>query len=523
MLRNSLILNSNRAAMVLVTSTRLTQTTACNNWGLKKEKVAEKMSNEHFLTMDNLSPAVKNVQYAVRGKVVIRAAEIEKELKNGVSKPFERVIRANIGDCHATGQKPITFLRQVMALCSYPALLDSKEFPEDAKAKARKMLAACAGGSVGSYTDSSGLEAVRKDIAEFIKRRDGGVEANPDNIFLTTGASAGIKIIMEMLLNGPGEKPSGFMIPIPQYPLYSATISEYSSENVGYYLDEDNNWGLDVKELERAYKESLNRCKPRAICIINPGNPTGQVLSLENMKEIIKWAYEKKLFILADEVYQDNVYAEGMKFHSFKKVAYELGEPYSKMEIASFYSTSKGFMGECGARAGYFEVVNMEPNVLAELKKLSSAQLCSSVLGQVCMGTVVDPPKPGEPSYELFIKEKNEVLSGLKEKGRLVTELLNKIEGVKCNPVQGAMYAFPQIKIPQRAIDHAKSLKIEPDMFYCLELIDQTGICVVPGSGFLQRPGTYHFRTTILPPVDQIKSLLAKFEKFHLNFLRQWS
>ena len=86
----------------------------------------------------------------------------------------------------------------------------------------------------GSYTDSSGLEAVRKDIAEFIKRRDGGVEANPDNIFLTTGASAGIKIIMEMLLNGPGEKPSGFMIPIPQYPLYSATISEYSSENVRF-------------------------------------------------------------------------------------------------------------------------------------------------------------------------------------------------------------------------------------------------------------------------------------------------
>ena len=81
----------------------------------------------------------------------------------------------------------------------------------------------------------------------------------------------------------------------------------------------------------------------------------------------------------------------------------------------------------------------MEPNVLAELKKLSSAQLCSSVLGQVCMGCVVDPPKPGEPSYDLFMKEKNEVLEGLKEKGRLVTELLNKIEGVKCNPVQGIL------------------------------------------------------------------------------------
>jgi alanine transaminase len=139
------------------------------------------------------------------------------------------------------------------------------------------------------------------------------------------------------------------------------------------------------------------------------------------------------------------------------------------------------------------------------------------------MDTIVNPPKPGEPSYELFMKEKNIVLDGLKEKAQLVTELLNKIEGVKCNPVQGAMYAFPQITIPQKAIDHAKKNGMEPDMFYCLEMIDQTGICVVPGSGFHQRPGTYHFRTTILPPTDQIKSLLAKFEEFHLSFLKQWS
>lgn len=73
---------------------------------------------------------------------------------------------------------------------------------------------------------------MRKEVAEYIQRRDGGIPADPDNIFLTTGASAGIKIIMKMLCNGPGQKPAGFMIPIPQYPLYSATISEYSSESV---------------------------------------------------------------------------------------------------------------------------------------------------------------------------------------------------------------------------------------------------------------------------------------------------
>lgn len=486
-------------------------------------KINGHVANEKFLTLDNLSPAVKNVQYAVRGKIVTRAGELEKELKQGVNKPFEQVIRANIGDCHATGQKPVTFLRQVMAICAFPDLLNDDKFPEDAKERARRILKSCGGGSVGAYTDSAGLEVVKIDIADFISKRDGGVPANPDDIFLTTGASSGIKIVMELLLNGPNDKPAGFMIPIPQYPLYSATISEYSAHQIGYFLEEDNNWALNVDELERAYQSSLETCEPKAICIINPGNPTGQVLSLENIQKIVKWAYSKRLFILADEVYQDNVYADGMKFHSFRKVAYELGAPYSGMEIASFYSTSKGWMGECGARGGYSEIINMDPAVKAELKKLSSAQLCSSALGQTCMDAAVNPPRPNEPSYDLFMQEKNTILNGLKEKARIVTELLNKIEGVKCNPVQGAMYAFPQVILPPKAIAHAKSLNMEPDMFYCLELIEATGICVVPGSGFHQRPGTYHFRTTILPPIDQIKSLLSKFETFHLGFLAKWA
>jgi alanine transaminase len=122
--------------------------------------------------------------------------------------------------------------RQVMALCCYPELLNSDLFPLDAKDKAKKFLRACGGGSVGSYTDSAGVGLVRQAIADFITRRDEGVPARAEDVFLTTGASGGIKIIMELLLNAPGQKPAGFMIPIPQYPLYSATISEYSAEQV---------------------------------------------------------------------------------------------------------------------------------------------------------------------------------------------------------------------------------------------------------------------------------------------------
>ena len=85
------------------------------------------------------------------------------------------------------------------------------------------------------------------------------------------------------------------------------------------------------------------------------------------------------------------------------------------------------------------------------------------------------------------------------------------------------MYAFPRIDLPLKAIEHARAMKMEPDMFYCLELLEETGICVVPGSGFHQKPGTYHFRTTILPPIDQIRSLLSNIEQFHRNFLIKWS
>lgn len=94
------------------------------------------------------------------------------------------------------------------------------------------------------------------------------------------------------------------MVPIPQYPLYSATLAEFDMHQIGYYLDENKNWGLDVEELQRAIDEAKKVSQPRAIVVINPGNPTGQVLTRDNIEQIIKFAYKERLFIFADEVYQ---------------------------------------------------------------------------------------------------------------------------------------------------------------------------------------------------------------------------
>ncbi|EDW06729.2 LOW QUALITY PROTEIN: uncharacterized protein Dmoj_GI15248 [Drosophila mojavensis] len=479
-------------------------------------------SNEKVLSMGNINANYKAMEYAVRGPIVIRAGEIEKELLKGVQKPFDRVIRANIGDCHAMGQKPLTYLRQLMALTMEPRLLNSPEYPDDIKKRACDLLAACSGGSMGSYTDSAGLEFVRRQVAAFLEKRDNGVPADYQNIYLTGGASPGIKSILALLNCPVGGLPPGIMVPIPQYPLYSATITELGMCRVDYFLDEARCWGLDRKELQRAYEESKKKCSPRVLVVINPGNPTGQVLTRENIVEIIKFAYENKLVILADEVYQANVYDKNSKFYSFKQVMNEMGGPHRQQELVSFLSVSKGYLGECGARGGYMEVLNLCPEVKAVLTKSITAQLCSTTAGQVAISALVNPPTPGEPSYELFEKEKSEVLNALKERAELVYKTLSSFEGYTVNPVQGAMYVFPKIEIPPKAVEAAKAKNMLPDVFYAFELLETTGICIVPGSGFGQLPGTYHFRSTILPQTNVLKEMMEKFRVFHAEFMKKY-
>ncbi|KAM6458499.1 alanine aminotransferase 1 isoform 5-T5 [Liasis olivaceus] len=495
-------------------------------WQARQPGMAENGAapQDKVLTLDSMNPHVRKVEYAVRGPIVARATQLQKELKQGARKPFTEVIAANIGDAQAMGQKPITFLRQVSALCLYPDLLNSPEFPEDAKQKARRLLAACGGQSVGAYSASPGIELIRQDVAAFIQRRDDGIPSNPENIYLTTGASNAIVTILKLLVAGEGCSRTGVMIPIPQYPLYSATLADLNAVQINYYLDEENCWALNIEELRRALVQAREHCQPRVLCVINPGNPTGQVQSRKCIEEVIHFAWEEHLFLMADEVYQDNVYAEGSKFHSFKKVLFEMGPKYSRsVELASFHSISKGFMGECGFRGGYMEVINMDPAVQQQLTKLVSVRLCPPVTAQILLDAMVNQPQPGDPSYQQFSQEKAAVLGALAKKAQLTEEIFNRAPGIHCNPVQGAMYAFPRIELPPRAVQDAEAQGQAPDMFFCLKLLEETGICVVPGSGFGQKEGTFHFRMTILPPQEKLEILLQKLSQFHAKFTQEYS
>ena len=217
--------------------------------------------------------------------------------------------------------------------------LSDPNIAEDVKERIILLLNGLGGKSVGAYSDASGVEIIRRHVAEYIEERD-QIPTDWMNIVLTTGASEGAKSMLSFINCGERNgKPTGVMVPIPQYPLYSATICELGMHLISYYLDEDNEWALSIEELNRALKEAKDICKPKAIVVINPGNPTGSVLTRHNIEDIIRFAQQNNLLIIADEVYQHNIWKSGAQFHSFKKVMHDMNV---KLELVSMMSASKG-------------------------------------------------------------------------------------------------------------------------------------------------------------------------------------
>ncbi len=446
--------------------------------------------------LTDLSRAVLETEYAVRGPIVARAAALEKQGRE--------IIYCNIGNPQSLGQQPLTWNRQLLALCEYPALMELAPgtFPADVIETAKAVLAGTKHG-LGAYSESRGVRFIREAVAEFILERD-HIGVDPDAIFLTDGASKGVQTILRLLIGGAQD---GIMVPIPQYPLYSATITLYEGRMVPYFLDEANGWKLSRPMLEASLvKARAEGTNVKAICVINPGNPTGAVLDEANIAMMIEFAGAHGLSILADEVYQENIYLPGDAFVSFAKVLHQLEA--KDVSLFSFHSCSKGFLGECGVRGGYFEYRNVPDDVATQILKLQSVSLCANLAGQAATYAMVRPPKPGMPSYAHYATERGAILATLKQRAILLAEGLNRIEGIACNVIAGAMYAFPSITLPAG----------RTDFDYAMALLEQTGVCVVPGSGFGQAEGTAHFRTTVLPPTEKIQKVVQALGEFHRTY-----
>jgi alanine transaminase len=485
------------------------------------------MTNQKVFSKQTINPNVLATNFSVRGPIVVRADEISRQIRSGkASFPFEDVLFCNHGNPQELGQKPISFNRNVLAMCSAPSLMDFEPIhqvmPSDVISRAKSILASIDGGQSGAYTHTQGVLAIRQKVCNFIEKRDKLREGTvtSDRIFLSDGASPAIQNCLKLLIQGEN---SGIMTPIPQYPLYSGTIQTLGGKLVGYYLDEDNGWSLSVEELERSYKEATDAgIDVRAFVCVNPGNPTGQVLPLESLKAVVEFCQRRRIVLLADEVYQENIYGS-RPFISFTKVVQDMGLTNS-FEMISFHSCSKGYLGECGRRGGYMHLSPaIDQVVIDELYKICSILLCSNVDGQIMVDLMVDPPKRGDPSYEQFDQERETILASLKRRAQKLVKVFNQLEGMSCQESEGAMYAYPKITIPQRAIMEAQKRNLAPDAFYCTELLENAGVTLVPGSGFKQKDGTFHFRTTFLLPEDKIDSVVDRIRKFHENFMIRYN
>lgn len=473
------------------------------------------------LSMQTINPQVIKAEYAVRGEIAIRADILRKKLHAGEKLPFDSIISCNIGNPFVVGKKAITFPRQVISCIENPELLNVKEIPEEAKARAAEIFKHFPAGT-GAYTHSQGLDFVREHIADFIKKRDDGTPAHPDKIFVTTGASSAVTTVLNMLISKPN---IGIMIPFPQYPLYTAEIALKNGRVVPYYLKESSRWSLDLDELNESYAAAQKSgVEIKAIVVINPGNPTGSVLSAQQMRDVVDFCEQNNILLIADEVYQFNTYNEERPFISFKKVASEMK---SSVQLISLNSISKGFMGECGHRAGYMELYHIPDDVKAQFYKMASIQLCPNTVGQVILDIMCKPPESSE-CKNLWNKERDTELANLKEKSQRLLKTINSLPGLDAQPADGAMYLFPSIHLPLKALEAAKSFRINgkhvsPDMFWSIQLLEQTGIAVVPGSGFGQVPGTHHFRTTFLPEAEQMDAMIDRLTRFQNQFMDKYA
>jgi aspartate/methionine/tyrosine aminotransferase len=206
---------------------------------------------------------------------------------------------------------------------------------------------------------------------------------------------------------------------------------------------------------------------------------------------------------------------------------HELGE--KEITLFTLHSISKGFLGECGHRGGYLELRNVPEDVLQEFIKYQSISLCANLVGQFATYLMVAPPQPGDESFPTYERERQAVLDALKHKAEILEEGINKIDGMHLDMPQGAMYAFVRFELPPEkgvaveamSAEERREYEARRDSEYCLALLEKTGICVVPGSGFGQQPGTLHFRTTFLPPQDEIEFLVSKLKEFHEQYVRE--
>ncbi|WP_066706587.1 pyridoxal phosphate-dependent aminotransferase [Curvibacter delicatus] len=338
------------------------------------------------------------------------------------------------------------------------------------------------------YSDSKGIFGARKAVMHYTQQQ-GMKGVTLDDIYLGNGASDLIVMATNALLDEGDE----LLLPAPDYPLWTAATSLSGGTPVHYLCDEENGWMPDLNDIR-----SKITPRTKGIVVINPNNPTGALYSEELLKGIVDIAREHGLVILADEVY-DKVLYDG-EHH----VA--LGSLSEDVLTLTFNSLSKSYRS-CGYRAGWMVISGDKrgaQDYIEGLNMLANMRLCANVPGQWAVQTALG----GYQSINDLVKEGGR----LRRQRDLAYELITAIPGVTCVKPKASLYMFPRLD--------PKIYPIEDDRQFFLELLRETRVMLVQGSGF-NWPKPDHFRIVFLPYEDDLREAIGRVAKFLENYRKR--
>jgi alanine-synthesizing transaminase len=387
-----------------------------------------------------VSNRTSEVEYAIRD-IIVHAREYEKSGRH--------IIYLNIGDPVKYDFKTPDHIKQ--------ALIDSVSH------------------DFNYYTESEGLYELREAIVEKESRK--GLSVTAEDVLVTNGVSEGLDMTMASIV----EPNTEVLMPGPYYPPYASYVKFYGGRPIEFKLTPDGK--PDLEDL-------ISKITPRtrALCIISPNNPTGEVFDHKSLKQLVDIAAEHSLYIICDEIY-DSLVFDG-EFTGIGKVAKDspviLLNGFSKVYLMT------------GWRCGYICMnsnCSKLENIRNNIPKLARVRISTNLPVQKAAIAALRGPQDHIPM----------MVSKLRRRRDLVVKRLNQINSISCNVPKGAFYAFPKINLSSRW---------KNDKHFVLDLLNETGVLTVQGSGFGSNFGTDHFRIVYLPQEQILDEAMDKLEHF---------
>ncbi len=399
------------------------------------------------------SAKLANVCYDIRGPVLDKARQMEEE--------GHKIIKLNIGNLAVFGLEPPEEIVQDMI----------RNLPQ-----------------AGGYTDSKGLFAPRKAIVHYTQEKHiEGVTV--DDVYLGNGASELITMSMNALLNAGDE----ILVPAPDYPLWTASVSLSGGTPVHYMCDEGADWTPDLADIERKITPNT-----KGIVVINPNNPTGALYPVEVLQGIIALARKHGLIVFADEIYDKTLF-DGNTHTSIASLA-------DDVLFVTFNGLSKNYRS-CGYRAGWMIVSGDKRRArdyIEGLNMLASMRLCANTPGQLAIQTALG----GYQSIDDLVAPGGRLC----RQRDLAHRLLTEIPGVTCVKPKAALYMFPRLD--------PKIYPITDDQQFAYDLLAEEKVLIVQGTGF-NYPTPDHFRLVFLPHEDDLAEAIGRIARFLAHFRKR--